>query len=119
MDRRSEVERDILAEAQAKNENSFLYQLNERFFFDKEKFNKLLSKCDELANEYQFLGKTDNYSKVTRATLVIFEYVFFLLFNHFSEKDVFKIKNYGKDLTADDISDYYFQIRTITHKIIY
>lgn len=77
MGRRYEIERYVLTEFRAKDEKTFLYQLNENSFFDKDKFNTLLSNCDDLANEYKSFGKTDDYIEVTKSIFIIFEYVFF------------------------------------------
>lgn len=85
VDRWYEIDRYILTESQAKDEKTFLYQLDENFFFEKDKFNTLLFNCKDLANQYKSFGKSDNYIEVTKGIFIIFKHVFFLLFNHFVE----------------------------------
>lgn len=118
MNKRIKLERYILKEYQAKDSQTFLYQLNYEFYFDKEKFSILLTNCNSLAKEYHEFGKSDNYDEVVKSLLAIFEHTLYLFFVHFVENDMFTISNYGKDLTATDVSDYYLQIRDITEKII-
>ena len=118
MDKREKLEKYILNEFQAVDNKTFLYQLHEDWFFNKKKFSKLLTKCNKLTKEYCKFGKSNNYNEVVKSIFVIFEYTFFALFNHWVKNDLFKISNYGKDLTPRDVSKYYLQIREITEKII-
>ena len=118
MDNRIKLEKYILNEFQAKDSQTFLYQLHENSYFDKEKFSILLNICHSLAKAYGEFGKTDNYNEVLKSLFVIFEHTLFLLFTHFVEHDFFTISNYGKDFKAIDVSEYYSQIREITQKII-
>ncbi|OCG26450.1 MULTISPECIES: Imm41 family immunity protein [unclassified Gilliamella] len=114
----TQLENAIIHQAQAEDEQSFLYQLHELSFFDKSTFNQLLNNCQALAKAYQQLGKTNNYNEVVKGILLIFEYTLFSFYCHHAEHDYFHISNYGDELTTNDISDYYDKIRLITQQII-
>lgn len=57
MDTRIKLEKYILNEFQAKDSQTFLYQLHENSYFDKEKFSILLNICDSLAKRMVNLVK--------------------------------------------------------------
>lgn len=114
----TQLEQIIINQSLAEDEQTFLYQLHELSLFDKTKFDQLLTNCLVLANTYHQSGKTDNYGQVVKGILLIFEHTLFLFYCHNAEHDYFHISNYGTDLTADDITNYYNTMRDITQKII-
>jgi hypothetical protein len=96
MDKRIKLEKYILNEFQAKDSQTFLYQLHENSYFDKEKFSILLNICDSLAKSYGEFGKTDNYNEVLKSLFVIFEHTLFyyllILLNMISLQLVIMVK---------------------------
>lgn len=112
------LEKKLLQEIEAKGQNTFMYRLHYEGILECEKLDSFLDNCNKVFDFYYSNGKTNNYIKIAREVIIIFEHFLFLLYCHKDKKDVYMIKNYNK-IDKDKLSDYYFIMRELTDKIIF
>ena len=88
------LEEFCLNEINAKNKNTFFYQLHKNSFFDVEAFNKLILNIKKLIELYSTYGIANNYKTILKQLKDKFFYVTFLFYCHLNPNDLFAIKNY-------------------------
>jgi hypothetical protein len=109
------IEDFLLEEIEARNENTFMYQLHDENSFCQDRFDLLLEKVSEFCEVAQ---KTDRKTMIAKGLIMLFEYTLFLFYCNVEPSDHYKIRNYDKVLSAEMISDYYLDMRYLSDKII-
>lgn len=118
MDNLLKKEKYILSETVTKERGSFIYELHDNHFFNKEKLDRLLIECKSLSSLYKKNGKSEQYCDVLKGVVSIFQHMLFLISCHFMPDDEFIIINYDSDLSSELISDYYIEFRVIINALI-
>ena len=71
MDNLLEKEKFILSETTLKEEGSFIYELHNNQFFNKDKLNLLLNECQLLLGSYKEHGKSRNYPDILKGIMMV------------------------------------------------
>ena len=109
------LEEFCLNEINAKNKNTFFYQLHKNSFFDVEAFNELILNTKKLIELYSTYGITNNYKAILKQLRDNFFYVTFLFYCHLDPNDLFVIKNYAD--IENNITLYFDDMRDILNNM--
>lgn len=113
-----ELENEVLREIDADSKETFIYRLHECDFFDKDKFQRLVSDANELADYWIDEGKTENYAVIAKEIADTFMYTMLRLHCHFDPVDLSVIGNY-EDI-RDDLYDFMIDdMRNTLRKLIF
>ncbi|HEX4504040.1 MAG TPA: hypothetical protein VH187_23215 [Scandinavium sp.] len=118
MDNILKKEEFILSETVLKRDGSFIYELHNNHFFNKDKLSCILAECELLPGLYKDHGKSENYTDILKGIVSTFQHIFFLISCHFMPDDDFIINNYDADLSSEIISDYYIEFRLLLNNLI-
>lgn len=108
------LESKLRDEFSGKVEGTFIYDLHQLGVFNVLRFKSLLADTEKLANQYRLAGKSDSYLEIAKGGLFVFQHTLFLISCHFISDDVYRILNYEEDLSSEVVSDFYYEIRTIS-----
>lgn len=112
----NELEKYCFNELIGLDENTFIFKLHERNYFDINKFVKLISSIDELYNFYEKNGKTIFYKSLTTKINKTLPYIISCFYYHENEHDQFKIKNFNE--IENNVNDIFEIIKIILGRII-
>lgn len=112
----NELEKYCFDELTGLNENTFIFKLHERNYFDIDKFVKMINVIDELYKSYEETGKTIYYKSLTSKINKTLPYIISCFYYHESKNDQFKISNFNE--IKNNVNDIFDIIRTILGRII-
>ena len=118
MDNLFKKESFIISETTLKETGSFIYELHNDQFFNKDKLNLLLNECQLLLHLYKENGKSEKHPEILKGIISTFQHTLFLISCHFMPDDDFIINNYEIELSSEIISDYYIEFRLILNELM-